>query len=67
MSAEFAVGDKVRKVTGDYHWSGVVCAVFDTPAGKRRYVVGHPVDTGWVLHIYGPANLAAEATDGVTE
>ncbi|WP_043648028.1 hypothetical protein [Nocardia thailandica] len=67
MSAEFAVGDKVRKVTGDYHWSGVVCAVFDTPAGKRRYVVGHSVDTGWVLHIYGPANLAAEATDGVTE
>lgn len=55
----FKVGDKVRKVTGDYHWDGEVCAAFHTPNGKERYVVAHAVDSGYVLHIYGPKNLAA--------
>ena len=51
------VDDLVRKTSGDYWWRGVVCAVFTTPDGHERVVVAHPVEKGYVLHIYAPANL----------
>ena len=50
----FNIGDKVEKYTGDYQLEGVVVSVFQTTAGKTRYVVEH--DPGF-LHIYGEANL----------
>ena len=50
-------GAPVIKCTGDYTWKGEVRSVFSLPDGKIRYVVAHPVDTGWVLHIYSRANL----------
>lgn len=53
----YRVGDRVVKCTGDYHWDGVVCSVFYTPSNNLRYVVGHPVQQGWVLHIYSEFNL----------
>ena len=53
----FVVGDAVEKYSGDYVWEGVITAVFNTPGGALRYVVAHPVETGWVLHIYSEQNL----------
>ena len=47
----------VRKSSGDYRWDGVLVAVFDTPGGKLRAVVAHPVNTGYVLHIYSAAQI----------
>src|SRR5690606_29810419 len=61
QGAAFAIGDRVEKRSGDYSWRGEVCAVFRTPNGHLRYVVAHPVDRGYVLHIYGESNLAALA------
>jgi len=55
--AEFKVGDRVRKVTGDYQLEGTVRAVFTTEAGKVRYVVEHKAEKGGFLHIYAPGNL----------
>lgn len=57
IESKFALGDNVEKCTGDYTWGGVVSSVFETPAGALRYVVAHPVKTGWVLHIYSEGNL----------
>lgn len=51
---EIKIGDRVEKYTGDYQLDGEVRAVFQTRAGKTRYVVEH--DPGF-LHIYGPANI----------
>ena len=48
------VGDRVRKVTGDYRLNGTVVSVFQTLKGATRYVVEH---TPGFLHIYGPQNL----------
>lgn len=61
----FKVGDRVRKVTGDYHLSGEVRAVFTTEEGGQvRYVVAHDLagigGHGRVLHIYAPRNLRPE-------
>jgi hypothetical protein len=50
----FVVGDRVRKVSGDYQLDGIVVSTFKTLAGKVRYVVEHPPG---FLHIYGGANL----------
>lgn len=51
----YKVGDKVRKVTGDYQLDGEIRAVFETKAGKVRVVVEH--EPGF-LHIYSEANIA---------
>lgn len=57
----FAVGQRVRKVTGDYNIAGEVRSVFATAAGAIRYVVEHQAEGGGsFLHVYGEANLAAE-------
>lgn len=54
----FALGDKVSKVGGDYQFDGVVVAVFQKLSGVWRFVVE---DDRGVLHIYGPTNLEKNA------
>ena len=57
----FHIGQKVRKVTGDYHLDGIVRSVFLTVDGAVRVVVGHDLSEiggkGEILHIYGPSNI----------
>jgi hypothetical protein len=54
----FMVGDKVRKVTGEYHINGEVRSVFTKADGTVRLVVEHNAEGGGsFLHIYGEANL----------
>jgi hypothetical protein len=49
------VGDYVRKVGGDYAFSGWVVAKFPKKSGAVRYVVENPAG---ILHIYSEKNLA---------
>ena len=51
---EFAVGDKVEKVGGDYVFVGVVVSRFVKLSGAQRYVVE---DDRGVLHVYSAKNL----------
>lgn len=54
----FSVGDKVRKVTGEYRINGEVRAVFTKADGTVRLVVEHNAEGGGsFLHIYSEANL----------
>jgi hypothetical protein len=55
IESKFDAGDQVLADDG----AGVVCSVFKTPNGLLRYVVAHPVNAGYVLHIYSEANLRA--------
>ena len=48
------VGDKVRKVGGDYTFEGVIVAAFKKLSGVERYVVE---DDRGVLHVYSFKNL----------
>ncbi len=56
MNTAFKVGDKVRKVGGDYTLEGVVVAAFRKTSGKERYVVEADVPAG-LLHICSAENL----------
>lgn len=57
----FRIGQRVRKVTGDYNIAGEVRSVFATVGGAIRYVVEHQAEGGGsFLHVYGEANLVAE-------
>jgi len=47
-------GDKVKKVTGDYRFEGIVVARFVKLSGKVRYVVE---DDRGILHIFSEKNL----------
>ena len=59
MTIEFAVGDYVKKVTGEYQIYGTVVSVFKKIDGATRLVVEHKAEGGGsFLHIYGPNNLA---------
>lgn len=61
---DFQIGDRVFKVTGDYHIYGEVRAVFTKADGTTRYVVEHKAEGGGsFLHIYGRQNLEL-ANDG---
>lgn len=53
------IGDRVKKVTGDYHVTGYVVAVFRTRLLlKLRYVVEISAEGGGSFcHIYAPSNL----------
>ena len=51
---EFAHGDKVEKVGGDYRFEGEVVAAFRKLSGAPRYVVE---DDRGVLHVYSAKNL----------
>lgn len=58
MTIEFAVGDYVKKVTGEYQIHGTVVSVFKKIDGATRLVVEHKAEGGGsFLHIYGPNNL----------
>lgn len=46
---EFAVGDRVEKVGGDYQFRGHVVEAFHNLLGLARYVVE---DDRGVLHVY---------------
>lgn len=54
LETHFEVGDKVRKVGGDYSFDGTVVAAFMKLSGLIRYVVE---DDRGVLHIYAARNL----------
>ena len=51
---KFHIGDCVKKVGGDYKFSGTVVANFQKLSGVVRYVVEN--DDG-VLHVYSSKNL----------
>lgn len=51
---KFCVGDKVKKIGGDYTFEGVVVSVFTKLSGVIRYVVE---DDRGVLHVYSEKNL----------
>lgn len=57
MSATFKVGDKVRKTSGDYKFSGTVVSVFHKKSGADRCVVEN--DDG-LLFIFNPSQLELE-------
>ncbi len=48
------IGDKVKKITGDYEFVGVVVAKFEKTNGLIRYVVEN--ENG-ILHIFSEKNL----------
>lgn len=50
----FGIGDKVKKVGGDYTFEGTVQSRFNKRSGARRYVVE---DDRGILHIYSDKNL----------
>ena len=60
-ASKTSIGQKVKKVTGDYKIAGIVRSVFSTSAGAIRVVVEHTVKDedgeGSFLHIYSPSNL----------
>lgn len=53
---KFHIGNKVKKVGGDYQFEGVVVSVFLKLSGVTRYVVE---DDRGVLHVYSEKNLEA--------
>jgi hypothetical protein len=55
MNCLYKVGDKVKKVGGDYTFEGVVVAVFEKLSGAVRLVVE---DDRGVLHVYSEKILA---------
>lgn len=48
------IGNKVKKVTGDYKFEGIIVAVFEKLDGKIRLVVENQ---DGILHIYSEKNL----------
>lgn len=59
--SKFRMGQRVKKVTGDYKIRGVVRSVFVKGDGAVRLVVEHTAEGGGsFLHIYGEANLEAD-------
>ena len=53
---KFQVGDKVKKITGDYSFDGTVVAAFTMLNSAERYVVEH--SECHMLHIFSEKNLA---------
>ena len=53
---KFNVGDRVKKVGGEYELEGTIVAAFNKLSGTERYVVEADIPKG-LLHIYGPNNL----------
>ena len=49
------IGDKVKKITGDYKFEGTIVAEFAKIDGKIRYVAEN---SDGILHIYSAKNLA---------
>jgi hypothetical protein len=61
----FAIGDRVKKINGQYGGPGVVRGVFAMENKNMRYVVAHRIEGGWgeMLHIYSKNQLALESAD----
>lgn len=56
----FHIGQRVKKVTGEYRISGEVRSIFTKADGVIRLVVEHQAEGGGsFLHVYGPNNLEA--------
>lgn len=56
--ANLKIGDRVKKVTGDYQITGEVRSIFTTSAGATRVAVEHKAEGGGsFLHIYSLHNL----------
>lgn len=53
----FAVGDKVKKVAGDYQVQGEIVSVFQLEPEKIRYVVKIKGDAGFFAHIFNASQL----------
>ena len=51
---KFNVGDKVKKVGGDYTFVGVVVSTFTKTSGQERLVVENGEG---ILHVYSEKNL----------
>lgn len=51
------IGDRVRKVGGDYTFDGVIMSVFYKRSGVARFVVEND---GGLLHIFSAQNLTAD-------
>lgn len=61
VKEDFYVGQRVRKVTGEYNITGIIRSIFQKGDGATRMVVEHNAEGGGsFLHIYGPNNLKAE-------
>lgn len=58
MRMKFKIGDRVKKVKGEYGFPGVVVAAFTTLTGNERYVV--EMDTYHLLHIFNGEQLALD-------
>lgn len=52
---KFQAGDRVKKITGEYSFTGTVVAAFVTLSGAERYVVEH--QEHHMLHIFNEKNL----------
>ena len=52
----FKIGDKVKKVGGDYTFEGIVVSAFKKLSGVERFVVE---DDRGVLHVYSEKILAS--------
>ena len=50
----FKIGDKVKKVGGDYTFEGIIVAVFKKLSGKIRIVIE---DDRGILHIFSETNI----------
>jgi hypothetical protein len=58
---KFKIGDRVRKIGGDYQMDGTVVAAFLTTSGAERYVFEANEPKG-LLHIYSERNLDFQLT-----
>lgn len=62
LDSPFSIGERVQKVTGDYHPVGIVAGFAITTKGQTRIVVEHDCG-GPFLHIYAPSNLKSLEND----
>lgn len=53
----FKVGERVKKINGDYTFEGEIVSAFKKKSGQIRYVVE---DDRGILHIFSPNNLIKE-------
>lgn len=58
IDADYKIGDKVEKFTGDYRAIGEVRGVFTLSNGAVRYCVEHKAEGGGsFVHIYSAKNI----------
>lgn len=58
IDADYKIGDKVEKFSGDYRALGEVRGIFTLSNGAVRYCVEHQADGGGsFVHIYSAKNL----------